>query len=382
MKKKDHSPVGGYSFGNKKQYRRTLWHFVDDCLDRPARHRVAVYLDTSEGLETRFLLSRGYSPENLHAVNWNPAEVAVLTKNLARDGVRIKTHGVEAFRAIRDAAKVAPIDVINLDLCGPVSVSLMENLSALRDSLHETMVAVTVLRGREQGEVRDAITQANERQSRGDVDDEVGLRMAAASAAGHASETDVVRVRAILYSIIGDWNDATGPEDLAWMESWRWGKYRSSAGSQTMLWVVGHFRTARRLREIADADRSRRITAIDRIHTAMQPLVHELARLAVHHNQQPSESLLRAMLRLRSKIEIHQNALMAELGSMGESLCESAVEASRAIGPVDWTSIDAVNAACAQAEIRLKENGAAVKSDEDATKDLIGNLTAGMGQLI
>ena len=147
------SPEGGYGFGRKRHYRRQVWKTIrSECrkasISIPDAH--ALLMPSVEGDEIDVALASGFREQHLHVVDRNPAIVAVLKRRYPR----IQTYGVELDRA---AARVAQAGVqlsaANLDLCGQVSVSVVDTLARFSTAgcLHPAFacVAVTVLRGRE-----------------------------------------------------------------------------------------------------------------------------------------------------------------------------------------------------------------------------------------
>lgn len=249
-------PTDGYGFGNKKQYRRTLWRFIDDSLRGvQLKDRKVVYLDTKEGLETEFLLDRGYKPRNLHVVNWNPAEVAVLTRRLRAMHIPdVNTYGIDVFEAI---PKVGDFHVLNLDLCGPISGLLLAELTliAARNRAPEYVIANNMLRGRELKEMGGCLREAT-----GALDSK-DSEILDQSCLFDYTEMDAVRIIALRTVIKeGFWAE----EDLEVTHykylmpeiiGMRAGMYKSTAGNQTMLWTAFHCRSqeeiVRRWREKA-----------------------------------------------------------------------------------------------------------------------------------
>lgn len=160
-----HGPKGGYNFRNKQTYRRKLWDFVDEHLPvRKKKDATVVVLDTSEGLEVRELLRRGYRPERIHAVNKNVAHVASMTRGLDADGLpRVQTHG--DLLEVLDS--VGPVHAVNFDACAAILWGSIDQAIAKQDVslfwgsyLHAVakrvvpggVLAHTFLVGRETGE--------------------------------------------------------------------------------------------------------------------------------------------------------------------------------------------------------------------------------------
>jgi hypothetical protein len=159
-----HAPKTGYGFDVKQnQYRRKLWSWVDLQFDNwiPKRKRVVAYLDTSEGLETLFLLGLGYYPQNIHAVNFDPAQVAALSLKLDRLGLqRVQTHGKDFIRTLTEA-KVKTWHVMSFDGCGPIAspntlrcIRQMAELASVG-----TILAANVLAGRDTGRTAELLRE-------------------------------------------------------------------------------------------------------------------------------------------------------------------------------------------------------------------------------
>lgn len=238
-------PKSGYDFGNKKHYRRTLWNFIDNALrfKKPIRDRKVLIIDTSEAIETLFLVERGYKPENLTVVNRNPAELAWLTRRLRND------HAITGVRTIADDAfEVADdkFDVLNLDLTGPISTRLMERLKAL-EVKSESVIAVSILRGRESDAGFRQIYRWLEKLENEPDDDadltQQGAALMRSFLLGHhrcdfsddgPSDQDFIRVFSLIPPLKIQESINIHLLDFAW------GRYASTAGSQTMLWVARH----------------------------------------------------------------------------------------------------------------------------------------------
>jgi hypothetical protein len=138
-----------YDFEAKqRQYRVSMWSAIDAMCSKPIKLRRVVYLDTSQGLETRHLLALGYAPDNLLAVNKNPAHVAALTLGLKRDGLpTIPVAGREWSRfgfGHRDIAAFDGTSNISGNVGGLMLLTLLETTP--------TVLAFTLLGGRERGE--------------------------------------------------------------------------------------------------------------------------------------------------------------------------------------------------------------------------------------
>jgi hypothetical protein len=148
-----------YAFEAKQQeYREPVWRQVEQFSSKPPSMRKVVYLDTKQGLETRYLLGLGYSAENLFVVNRNPAEVACLTRNLKEDGLPlVNTYGKEFNKAI---VEIPPVDVLSFDGTSNLHSSLIALLSNAVKVLTPKVITFTLMGGRETNEeLKEAINR-------------------------------------------------------------------------------------------------------------------------------------------------------------------------------------------------------------------------------
>jgi hypothetical protein len=147
--------VKTYRFHAKDTYRWRVWNEIDKMVTRPRHLRTVVYLDTSEALETEYLLGAGYCPENMLAVNRSPAQVARLTLRLKTLGLpTVKTAGVEWERAITSTfvqGQGRGVDVVNFDGTGCLSPDLVNLLAETVSTAKPKVMAVNMLAGREWG---------------------------------------------------------------------------------------------------------------------------------------------------------------------------------------------------------------------------------------
>lgn len=216
------APAEGYDFGNKRQYRRTIWsRFRKHCVGR-LHLAQALLMPSLEGDEIDVALNKGFREENLHVVDRNPAIVATLKRRYPK----IQTYGVELERAVaRMADRGVTLDVANLDLCGQVSLPLLQAVDAVaHDGAMNPggLVAVTMLRGRESG-------------------------LAGVSMAAHVRDWSTVQRNAdpVLSALtlqdcwrLGKVQRALCAGDLWDAGIVATGRYKSVAGSQTMIWGV------------------------------------------------------------------------------------------------------------------------------------------------
>lgn len=221
-----HAPRStGYAFAAKDEYRRKLWLWVDANIrpQRPVRKRVVAYLDTRDGLETRFLLSLGYRPEHLHAINSNPADMALLTMRLRADGLpQVQTHGIDFARVV-ESEKIR-FDVMSFDGCGhiasPNTLRCVRKMSAV--ARPGCVITATVLAGRESGFVARAIERAGDE--------------------AHPSLGRKSHLRRLLWLehvIVSEWD--TGVNDFArrrWSVGARKRARYISSSNQAMLWLA------------------------------------------------------------------------------------------------------------------------------------------------
>lgn len=201
-----------YDFGNKRQYRRTLWNYVDKHSETRKCDRKLLYLESPQAEETEFLVrQKGYRPHQLFPVSKSPAECAWITRNSKGRGItgfNLQSGPVETVLADHARSGIF-FDAINLDFTSCLSESLFQSLQKVASYLRiDSIVAITILRGREHWNDFVAI---------GDRD---GL------------DGDDLRVR-LLHCCFCNPNSRL---TLAWPKV---GQYRSTAGNQTMLFRVG-----------------------------------------------------------------------------------------------------------------------------------------------
>lgn len=219
------APAEGYDFGNKRQYRRDVWGIFRDLCPVPRGEADCLLMPSSEGDEIGVALSKGFREDRLHLVDRNPAIVATIKRLIAP---RAETYGVDLERAA-SRLRCETLAMANLDLCGPVSPSLcatVENFSATAPFRHESLIAVTVMRGREDRQtmqyLRDAASPGSALAYIDAIGDpcrlhnvEIGL-------------VDLGRLVALLHAMSGAGR---------WMpELVRWGAYGSNR--VTMMWCV------------------------------------------------------------------------------------------------------------------------------------------------
>lgn len=138
-----------YDFPAKDTFRNRRDQAIDAFSPKPIALRRVAYLDTSEALDTMHRLHRGYRPENLFAVNDNPALAACLTQKLDRLGLpRVVAVGVDFERALRERLPAA--DVIDFDSTSNLHEKLPPMVSRCCATATGTFVlALTIVGGRE-----------------------------------------------------------------------------------------------------------------------------------------------------------------------------------------------------------------------------------------
>lgn len=218
------APAGGYTRGNKKQYRRGVWAFARDYFGSwDLSSKRALLLPSTEGAEVEVAVAAGFREPNLVLCDENPAIVATLRRRFPR----VTTRGVPLAEACRrEAAAGRPLDVINADLCSPIGRVLLTELDGIIQSgvlRPGGLLFITVLRGREVGIPVDSET--------------LQLRKPADVPGYEALTTtwDAFRLAVLTLAASGllTWNSAGG------------GRYRAhpgrpnvyASGPQTMLWV-------------------------------------------------------------------------------------------------------------------------------------------------
>jgi hypothetical protein len=217
------APAGGYDFGAKRHYRRNIWKaFKEHCSGR-LNEAQALLMPSAEGDEIDVALSKGFREANLHVVDKNAAIVA----HLKRRYPRINTYGTTvALAAQRIADAGIALDVANLDLCSPLGDGLLAEVKAVAASgVFEpdgALLAVTMLRGREQGYANHAIRSAH--------------ILPMTFTGTDAARLVFLRTHALIVPSFEQ------PE--AWTSGLvKYGIYRSIAGSQTMLWSIFRVRS-------------------------------------------------------------------------------------------------------------------------------------------
>jgi hypothetical protein len=230
-----------YDFGNKRQYRRDVWAFVDRHCKKPIKERKVMFMDTKEGGETLFLLNKGYRPENLFVANNNPGQVAQLTKNLKKDcKVEVNTYGIDVGTAM---CKVSDqgyyIDAYNLDyMCTVTNSDFYDDLYMLGNYILKDhhIVIVNILRGRERKGFFDEYEVGSKDERTADSIRSFEIKRLLTSLIHHDGMSDNEETR-IKFGVTRSGEECTG-QCLNHILSQRDKIYRSNAGSQTMRWFA------------------------------------------------------------------------------------------------------------------------------------------------
>jgi len=144
------APDGGYTFGNKAQYRRDVWAKFRKAFGGQVATKQAALMPSIEGHEIEVALRNGFRQHNLHVVDKNPAIVATLKRRFPY----IQTYGVTASKAVaRMRQRGIKLDCANWDFCMPLLRK--ENAREIEQCLHPSayadrnVVSITVLKGRD-----------------------------------------------------------------------------------------------------------------------------------------------------------------------------------------------------------------------------------------
>lgn len=228
------APEGGYDFGNKRQYRRNVWNTLAGFCD-PPRYSRALLMPSSEGDEVEVALSKGFRLDNLHLVDDNPAIAA----HLKRRFPLATTYGVRVGRAAERMAKRGiTLDAANLDLCACLNERMLtEECRRFTASgvMERGLIALTLLRGREKAIFRE-ITARREAEFLCPTDHLFpGEIRPFGDVAASCLGNDRGRVVLAMEALAGHPDLLQAPYRCFLC---RYGTYRSTAGTQSMLWAV------------------------------------------------------------------------------------------------------------------------------------------------
>ncbi len=143
------APKNGYNFKEKNMYRHKVWSvFAEKTNPETA---TVLFLPSKEGLEIPIALSYGFKEENLIAVDDCPAIIA--TSKWRKEYPKIRFYGNSLIRAAeRIKNEGITIDAANLDLCGNISMPMIDAVTGFVFSgclSGNSVLALTVLNGRE-----------------------------------------------------------------------------------------------------------------------------------------------------------------------------------------------------------------------------------------
>lgn len=234
---KTREPEAGYDFPAKQLYREHVYRLFQKHGLRPTIAPLLL-LPGREGLEIPVAQKAGYLLDNMHAVDQNPAIAATLHRKYPE----LNVYGVNVARAMpRIFNAGVRLRVLNLDFTTCWSESLARELAFIGSFLpmrdeQSVVVAITLLRGREQRAVLDEVAAFREVDAKMGALSGWGGQM---SVMGQPSPNDYARLHEAFCYL-------SNPT-LMHFDDWRlWGFYRmvgagvypSVAGSQTMVYGV------------------------------------------------------------------------------------------------------------------------------------------------
>ena len=225
-------PSSGYDFGAKRQYRRAIYAAVRRFWCNQMAGRACVIMPSIEGDEIEVAIRAGFHPRRIAIIDKNPAIVATLKRRYPL----VTAIGVTAARAARRVVEtIGPVDFVNLDLCSPIGKTVNATIDAWTSAGaikagaagDGGLLAITVLRGRGTGAQFRAASDIN-------------VIVPSGSATHVRDGTDLIRH--------GELHDRLNGYHLPSRAEWARGGYgggaysdgvyRSTAGSQTMLWTL------------------------------------------------------------------------------------------------------------------------------------------------
>lgn len=144
-----------YNFTEKqKDYREPLWSAVDKHLDyKNRKNRTILYLDSAMALDTLHLLKLGYLPQNLHACNYEKANLAHVTMKVRANGYEdINIHTGEFYDSAFNIAQLQQsIDVVSFDGTSNCDIANASLILQSAVALRAKVLTFTMLMGRETG---------------------------------------------------------------------------------------------------------------------------------------------------------------------------------------------------------------------------------------
>jgi hypothetical protein len=239
------APDGGYVFGNKNQYRRQKWAFVERVLHVPIKQRKVLLLETEEFNEVTLLLKRGYRAENLVLVNrgWDNAALKAWATRRLREtcGVVCPLKGVAFVEAVRS---VSGVHVFDFDSTGTTDSALETLRATVAAAPYRHVTVVTALGGRDsqsglmgrlfalQKQVLTRFHRGGELKARYQLRDVDGNKIVDNITLG-----DIQRYTLLAMNMSQTSDDDESPCS-AHIECCRQGKYLSTSG-QSMVWFAG-----------------------------------------------------------------------------------------------------------------------------------------------
>lgn len=228
------APKQGYNFGAKRSYRRMVWSAVRSILGG-LRGKSLLLMPSKEPDEIEVALRMGAEIHNVHALDMEPANVATVRRMYPELG---GTYGCELSKLHeRSTKRNQRFDAMNLDLCGPVSLSMLTDVANATKRLNArntpSAYAVTALRGRGTWPKRlldDAVMKDTDSCDGFNTMVEVADRSFVNANHLEPTRLDIIR----LWCLLGVAQDHGG--NLVALN--RWGIYRSTAGSQSMIWAA------------------------------------------------------------------------------------------------------------------------------------------------
>lgn len=137
-----------YKFGNKNNWRRTVWNRIRERLEVPPREAVVLYLAGEKDLDREVAVRHGFRMQNLIAIE-SDDDVA---KQLRADGVL--TVNDDLHRVLASWPKRKSVDVVVADLCCGLTRSTMSSFFTClgHRAFNRATVMFNLLRGRESEE--------------------------------------------------------------------------------------------------------------------------------------------------------------------------------------------------------------------------------------
>lgn len=274
-----------YNFPNKRHWRRTLYAYVDRWCKKQKGQRRILYLESSQALETIFLVKqKGYKPAQLYPVCDSPAVQAWITTNAERVGIRgLNVRNGPVENIVRECAREEIyFDSFNLDFTGPISQSLLTALLRISTCLKPfSVVSLTILRGRESEKLPEQICLEGKEKW---LEEAAKLQADCRSAGVPWGETlmDSARLMILQQSLL-NWEAGTNGNPNG---GWSFGKpnygfYMSDSG-QTMLYYRGvalRYQNVQLLKQYAKQSEEERRQLLDRIPRDEWPTILNYAKL-------------------------------------------------------------------------------------------------------